>query len=375
MCIRNIFKATLFLVLMTKKIAVLYKVFLILFGLFLFLLMLEFGLRIANYSPHWFVSGSNELERGSIPFNLVKLSSNPDIKFEHRPGVSYVTYLGFSINYTINERGFRDRVYSKRKSENTFRLIVLGDSLTYGIGVKEEETYPKVLERMLNDNSDTNFEVLNFGVGGYNTAQEIAQFKEYGVKYNPDLVIVGYFMNDPYNVTGIDIVKMAKGELREEKCYLNMLFYVRIPCLLKKSLTKFRALLFINDLIKQVRNYGTEDKLMRVNKDPYLMGLVYSKLAELRAIVTKEGGTVVFVVIPVLEKFDDKEWLGIYKQIEGNATTRGLSVVNVLLYYNGRDPKSLRAMEQDVSHPNTLGHKLIAQAIYEKLISEDLIPK
>lgn len=97
-----------------------------------------------------------------------------------------------------NSLGFRDtREYSLSKEPGTFRIIVLGDSVTFGHGALFETSYPYLLEQRLRDwRPDVKWEVWNLGVPGYNTAQELAYLNQVGASYAPDLVIVGFFLND-----------------------------------------------------------------------------------------------------------------------------------------------------------------------------------
>src|SRR4030095_7235687 len=60
-----------------------------------------------------------------------------------------------------------------------------------------ETTYPYLLEQQLREwRPDVSWEVWNLGIPGYNTAQELAYLNEVGERYQPDLVIVGFFVND-----------------------------------------------------------------------------------------------------------------------------------------------------------------------------------
>jgi hypothetical protein len=98
----------------------------------------------------------------------------------------------------INRLGFRDaRDYRLEKSPGTFRIVVLGDSVTFGHGAMFETTYPYLLEQHLRSwRPDVGWEVWNLGVPGYNTRQELEYLREIGPTFRPDLVIVGFFPND-----------------------------------------------------------------------------------------------------------------------------------------------------------------------------------
>jgi lysophospholipase L1-like esterase len=98
----------------------------------------------------------------------------------------------------INTLGFRDdRDYPLDKGSATFRILVLGDSVTFGHGSIAEHTYPALLERKLRAwRPDVDWQVWNLGVPGYNTSQELAYLLQVGPTFKPDLVVVGFFEND-----------------------------------------------------------------------------------------------------------------------------------------------------------------------------------
>jgi GDSL-like Lipase/Acylhydrolase family len=74
---------------------------------------------------------------------------------------------------------------------------MLGDSVTLGWGVAFEQTTSNQLEALLNiSNGPRKYEVINAGVGNYNTQMEVQYFFNEGVKYSPDMVILDYFIND-----------------------------------------------------------------------------------------------------------------------------------------------------------------------------------
>jgi GDSL-like Lipase/Acylhydrolase family len=96
----------------------------------------------------------------------------------------------------INSLELRDRrEYDLAKGPRTFRILVLGDSVTFGHG--SVYSYPELLERRLVAwRSDIDWQVWNAAVPGYNTSQELAHLLEVGDRFRPDLVIVGFYEND-----------------------------------------------------------------------------------------------------------------------------------------------------------------------------------
>lgn len=96
----------------------------------------------------------------------------------------------------INEHRFHDRERSYDKPENTIRIVVLGNSWTEALQVPVEKNYCSVLEKELTARhcfGERRVEVLNFGVAGYSTAQELLTLRQEVWKYHPDLVLVALY--------------------------------------------------------------------------------------------------------------------------------------------------------------------------------------
>ncbi len=107
------------------------------------------------------------------------------------------------VLYAINEDGFRDRRYERPKPAGTVRVAVLGDSFTFGNGVALDETLPKVAERALQGFvPEIPVEVMNCGVGGYDTDQEVGLLEWRVLPFEPDLVVIVYYLNDVFVHSG-----------------------------------------------------------------------------------------------------------------------------------------------------------------------------
>lgn len=114
-----------------------------------------------------------------------------------RPNISYwMTSIDGSWKFVTNSRGFRNRKeFSYSKPANTIRVLSLGDSHTQGYEVRQDLTFSAVLERYLNHHAK-NAEVINAGVSGFSTAEELVFLENEGVRYSPDVVVLGFFAND-----------------------------------------------------------------------------------------------------------------------------------------------------------------------------------
>ena len=102
----------------------------------------------------------------------------------------------FRVSVDYNSHGWRDIEHKYSKREGVFRIVVLGDSFMEAYSVNMEDAFHRQLEKFARD-SGNKIEVLNLGVGGYGTLQAYLALVEEGLKYDPNLVILGFhFGND-----------------------------------------------------------------------------------------------------------------------------------------------------------------------------------
>jgi len=102
---------------------------------------------------------------------------------------------GISYWFHTNSHGWKDVEHTFAKPEESFRVLIVGDSHTYGI-VKLEKVYPRQLENILKEEGYNNVEVISVGVGGWGTDQQLEFLKNEGLKYSPDIVICQFTAND-----------------------------------------------------------------------------------------------------------------------------------------------------------------------------------
>lgn len=123
----------------------------------------------------------------------------------------------YSVSYRTNNFGFRDQDYVIPRPADSFRIICLGDSFTWGQGVHERDVYVKVLERLLNEHqqsSSVNFEVINCGRSGYSTREERGCFECQAAEYQPNLVVLQMCENDNQSSLPTKEGVVAQSDLR-----------------------------------------------------------------------------------------------------------------------------------------------------------------
>ncbi len=167
--------------------------------------------------------------------------------------------------YSINQNGLRGEPIESPKPPGQARIIVLGDSIIFGLGLALEDTYAVSLETLLKNKYNwPDVKVINMGVPGYNTQQEEAFLKMKGFDLQPDLVILGFCSNDsdPANIIDKNGILLAENPIRNVsdmnvRAVLNQSrFFVYMKYLFKRTIynhpmlaQRFKANVFLNSRV------------------------------------------------------------------------------------------------------------------------------
>ena len=122
---------------------------------------------------------------GFKPYDLVR-TENPDtgkVSFDR-----------------VNNKGWRDRDRTYENAINAFRVVVLGDSETFGFIVPKRKTFTWLLEEQFKAKG-RNVEIINISYSGWGTSQQLEALEKEGIKYRPDLVVINFSGNDIYDNT------------------------------------------------------------------------------------------------------------------------------------------------------------------------------
>jgi lysophospholipase L1-like esterase len=286
---------------------------------------------------------------------LKRQSTVRDMGHEHVPDR---TALLMGARVEISSLGLRNPEVALQKPEGFYRILVLGDSMTFGWGVQAEETYPRILERTLNaqtrlSDASRRFEVINAGVGNYNTAQEVSYFKERGVLLDPDMVILGFYVNDA------ETTPRAKSGWIRQRSYLYVLASSFWDAIWRRSGEAQGFEEYYLDL------YQGDSPGWQAGRHA---------LGELIALCRTRGIDLRVLLIPELHSpADHYPFESVHEQVRRIAEDAGIPTIEVRERMAGIEPHTLWVSPGD-AHPNELAHRLVAAGLYESLRAELTTP-
>jgi hypothetical protein len=257
------------------------------------------------------------------------------------------TYDG--IEYAFNEIGLRDAAIEP-KATDELRILVLGDSITMGWGVAEQDTYCRQLESSLARRLGRNVRVINSGVGGYNTVQELAFFRRHREELKPDLVLLLYVRND------VEVNEMRFVDRTDNPSPPHVMIDV-----FGKS--------WIYRLVHHFKTYGVSSTGM-ITLDRDAKGWKDSMAAV--GSIADECGDVPLVAFlwrygpcPVTD--------AMWQDLSRVAEKQGFLLTDTGPWFLGRDARDLRVSIVD-SHPKPEGHRILAEGIERVLAGSAVLP-
>jgi hypothetical protein len=268
------------------------------------------------------------------------LQQNPGSFLGHelRPGASAV-FKGKPFH--VNRWGMRDKNYNEKKPAYTRRIALLGASPEMGSGVGDRETFEWVLEERLNREArkPSHYEILNFAGPGYNPLQRLVLMEERALRFDPD---IAFFVAHPADRNGFTRTRRLRlgpgiapySELREIETRTNELDLTGRD--LQQAILKAA-----DEVTAWTYQRVVEDCKQRHILPVYIflstsraLGGRFSKAAEDDLRMAREAGFEV--------------------------------VIDLSDVYAGQDERTVRVSDWDF-HPSALGHRLIANRLYQEL--------
>lgn len=267
--------------------------------------------------------------------------------------------------YHLNSRGFRDKEVDVRKPADVGRILVLGDSFSFGAGIKRaEDTYPALLDHKLGPE----WEVINSGVRGWSTADELAFLKSEGLALKPDLLIVGHVLNDA-----------ETPELKEAKVRRAIKSWL-IPqglhiFLMKSSFTYYLSDRSIRGLVD---NWGRSSD-QPTGHDAYLHAIHqepnwrdYARIvADLAAVAKSQDLPVIWMSFPNIRhaKAADYPFEQVRRKLRDLAVGQGFHYLDLYEPLRATEEETLTVSPWD-DHPNEAVHAVAASELQRMMVAE-----
>lgn len=289
-----------------------------------------------------------DIEMWKYATRVKRPSSNPLIGHEHQPN-AHARLMG--VQFDTNAKGLRDRDFNYEKDPARPRILMLGDSLTVGWGVDGAEVFSKRLEKLFAD-AGKSVEVINTGVGNYNTVQETEYFFTEGYKYNPDIVILNYFVNDAEPVPSSRPPNFFK-----RNCMSCVYFFGRLDAFTRnlspsKEWTSYYLGLF-----------GKGDT----------PGWLASRerMEALADFCKKRNIELIIVNLPELHDVADYKFTAITNLVKKVAEAKSVRFIDALPFVSGAQSSKLWVTVPD-PHPNGYANELIAAGLFQALSAMNL---
>jgi lysophospholipase L1-like esterase len=259
-----------------------------------------------------------------------------DIGFTKRP-----------LFYEVNSLGFRGPEPSKsRRNSANKRILLLGDSYTFGVGVPAGAVLSSVLGKKMEQYSNTPIEVLNFGRMGWNAKAEIDFLLSEGKQYDADTVVLVYTFND---------IELAAYELEAQKSFLWFMQFTMLHSIVYQMyMLKQRLVVGVSDYREQLKNWY-------VNKDSPEWRQVKHSIVRLLDYCRENGKELVILYFEVFDHSSDSLRSVPMQAIRAFSQKNGIPFVALPPIKPGEE-EAYKVHRFD-AHPNAKGHELAANAL------------
>jgi len=320
------------------------------------LLALELGMRLVGLEVHDFMN-----ERRKYDYLLFR---DPAGRYMRHPASA--CFVLQDVEVCFNSLGMRDREPGP-KEPGRFRVLCLGDSVTFGPGVAQDAIYPARLQALLGPGA----EVVTAGVQGWNTVEEERFLAAHAGELSPDLVVLLYIVNDNEPI---------EPWRREKPPPTHWSSRIVRTLVLRSRLFEWVAFVYKSRI--DVPNDGSVAELVHWRRDRAAAGAPFAPtepgwlesrtaLTAIAGRMRETGGRLVIF----LYNLDGREPApaALARLREFGAET-GVPVFDTLPFFAGHDPLSLINRRVVDPHPNAAGHALLADGIARTLAASGLVP-
>jgi lysophospholipase L1-like esterase len=257
--------------------------------------------------------------------------------------------------YRTNAHGLRDRDRPP-KPPGVKRVLVIGDSYTWGYAVAEEEAYPQVAERMLAAAGRADIEVVNGGIPDYNSRQERALLEQLLPVYEPDAVFLAYVVNDAEPSTAMP------AHPAETYRHARSWFLTEAADHLNRRVFRRRLLPSAKDNVGSSYLDGFEEGSVKWRDSR-------QAVHEMRDLAAGVGASFEILILPdVTQSLDERySWRLIHDPVASWGRELGIPTFDLLQEFWGEDHQTLLVPWD--GHPTAAAHERIAAFLVERILA------
>jgi hypothetical protein len=290
----------------------------------------EVALRLKNSSMKTY-----DIEMWRYAKDLKAQSPDPQLDFNHVKSAAAVLQ---GVNIRLNEWGLRGGAVQPM-AEQGRRILFLGGSIALGWGVPEESTVEARLEQALSVDG-RQVQVLNGGVGNYNTERYVSRFFKELTALNPTDIVVHYFLRDA------EQLPPGGGNVLLRHSQLAVTLWIAYHRVVDRTGE--------SSLVDHYRNV--------YRPDAPGFTTMQARLKDLAAYAHEKNIRIYLAMTPDVHNLVDYKFGFVHDTMRQIAEREGYAYVDLLPAMRGRSPEELFAMPGD-PHPNALGHQLMAEAL------------
>lgn len=299
------------------------------------------------------------------------------LHYKHRANATRYWHSYKNKPIYINEYGHHDHSFPRKKKKNELRILNLGDSITMGHGVTRDETYSKYMEAylagMLKDYSK--IEVINAGVQGYSTFQELELLKR-SLLFEPDIVTIGFCLNDvtePFAVNknlggvGLDYHRVTQAPNKFLSYILNETGFGRL-------VQEIRARSLDAKQEKLNETFDVKKILMNPADSVYnkQWAFTLNELSKIYTLCRDKNIPALLLVFPFTFQLKDSTLVWAQDRVIKHSANYKINKIDFLEVFRnaiGNDSTKDSHYFLDEDHFTPAGHKFVAQAVSKAVVN------